>query len=294
MRARQAVRHHALRHRDHACAARREGLHHRRPGDRRHGDARRCRPCRHDRQGQARFRRQALARAARSSWRRAASSSSASLTDDPQTVLDEGAQIVARSGPADADAHARPCDVELLEPDLRPLDRPGAGRRRPRAHRASACMSRRRDGFAAVQVMRAGVLRSRGRARPMLETMHAAPARFRQRGRRRAPAPATIRAAAAAARFALRLDDGRCRRARRRSPVSASISALNTLRGARRAPVAAARPGRMAADRPGGETRGHRGRRSPAALGERFHSLVDVGHRNVAIEVSGRRCAPTF
>ena len=33
------IRHHALRHRGDAPAARREGLHHRRPGDRRHGDA---------------------------------------------------------------------------------------------------------------------------------------------------------------------------------------------------------------------------------------------------------------
>ena len=36
--------HGALRHRGHARAARREGLHHHRPGNRRRGDARRCRP----------------------------------------------------------------------------------------------------------------------------------------------------------------------------------------------------------------------------------------------------------
>ena len=59
----QQVRHHPLRHRSHARAARREGLHHRRPGDRRHGDARRRRPRLGDRQDQARLRRQALAAA---------------------------------------------------------------------------------------------------------------------------------------------------------------------------------------------------------------------------------------
>ena len=66
-----------LRHRDHARAARREGLHHRRPGDRRHGDARRRRPRLGDRQGQARLRRQALAVAPRHAGAPTASSSSA-------------------------------------------------------------------------------------------------------------------------------------------------------------------------------------------------------------------------
>ena len=49
LRARPGLRHHALRHRDHARAARRARLHHRRAGDGRHGDAGRSRPRRHDR-----------------------------------------------------------------------------------------------------------------------------------------------------------------------------------------------------------------------------------------------------
>ena len=65
VRRRLLARHHALRHRSDACAARREGLHHRRPGHRRHGDARRRRPRLGDRQGEEGFRRQALARAPR-------------------------------------------------------------------------------------------------------------------------------------------------------------------------------------------------------------------------------------
>ena len=72
-----AARRLRLRHRGDARAARREGLHHRRPGDRRHGDAGRCRPRLGDRQGQARFRRQALAVAAGHGEARTASSSSA-------------------------------------------------------------------------------------------------------------------------------------------------------------------------------------------------------------------------
>ena len=64
MAAGRAVRHHALRHRGDARAARREGLHHRRPGDRRHGHA--ARP-RHglDRQQEEGLPRQALAGALR-------------------------------------------------------------------------------------------------------------------------------------------------------------------------------------------------------------------------------------
>ena len=54
-----AARHLRLRHRGDARAARREGLHHRRPGHRRHGDARRRRARLGDRQGEAGLRRQA-------------------------------------------------------------------------------------------------------------------------------------------------------------------------------------------------------------------------------------------
>ncbi len=45
------------------------------------------------------------------------------VTDDPKLVLDGGAQIV--DDPAsDPDADARPRHVELLEPELRPLQSP--------------------------------------------------------------------------------------------------------------------------------------------------------------------------
>ena len=59
------LRHHALRHRDHARAARREGLHHRRSGDRRHRHARQRRARLGDWQSKEGFRRQARAGAAR-------------------------------------------------------------------------------------------------------------------------------------------------------------------------------------------------------------------------------------
>ena len=90
-----SARHHALRHRDDARAARREGLHHRRPGHRRHGDAGRCRPRLGHRQAQAGLRRQALARARGDEARRSASSSSACSRAIRQRVLEEGAQVVA-------------------------------------------------------------------------------------------------------------------------------------------------------------------------------------------------------
>ena len=67
-----------LRHRGDACDASREGLCHCRPGDRRHGDARRPWPRRNDRKNEERFRRQALACAPRHAGRAIASSSSGS------------------------------------------------------------------------------------------------------------------------------------------------------------------------------------------------------------------------
>ena len=62
---RRAVRHHALRHRGDARAARREGLRDRRAGDRRHADARGPRDGLDREPGQGRLRRQALAGAQR-------------------------------------------------------------------------------------------------------------------------------------------------------------------------------------------------------------------------------------
>ena len=61
----------------HARAARREGLHHRRPGHRRHGDAARSRHGLDRRQGEEGLHRQARPRAAGRARRRSASSSSA-------------------------------------------------------------------------------------------------------------------------------------------------------------------------------------------------------------------------
>ena len=76
-RARAGARHHALRHRGDARAARGEGLHRRRPGDRRHGDARRRGAGRAGRQVQAGLRRLPIAARGRISSRRGASSWSA-------------------------------------------------------------------------------------------------------------------------------------------------------------------------------------------------------------------------
>ena len=94
VRARKSLRHHALRHRGHARAARREGLHHRRPGDGRHGDARRCRAgaaggkAKGDFVGKRSLRRPDLVAPRRKQL-------VGLLTEDARTVLDEGAQLVA-------------------------------------------------------------------------------------------------------------------------------------------------------------------------------------------------------
>ena len=76
-------RHHALRHRDDARAARGEGLHHRRPGHGRHGDAARRRPRLGHRPEEAGLRRQALARARLDAVARTAGSSSACARATP-------------------------------------------------------------------------------------------------------------------------------------------------------------------------------------------------------------------
>ena len=55
------------------------------------------------------------------------------LTEDPRLVLEEGAQLVADPREPHPDDRARPRHVELRQRELRPLDRHGAGRRRPRA-----------------------------------------------------------------------------------------------------------------------------------------------------------------
>ena len=67
---RRRARHHAVRHRDDARAARREGLHHRRPGHRRLGDADRSRHGLDRRQEQEGLPRPTLARARRHGARR--------------------------------------------------------------------------------------------------------------------------------------------------------------------------------------------------------------------------------
>ena len=139
---RRAVRHHAVRDRDDARAARGEGLRDRRPGDRRHGHAAGPRAGLDDRQGQARLRRPALAPAHRRDARRTASSSSALL---PVRAAAEGAQLVLdASGPVpmlghvtssyDSAALGRPFALALLA-------------RRPRApRRDGARAARRPDG----------------------------------------------------------------------------------------------------------------------------------------------------
>ena len=101
MQAGDDIRHHAVRHRDHARAARREGLHHRRPGHRRLGHARSISAWTGSSPREA--------RTSSAGARSAASRHGAPdrkqlvglLTEDPTEVLPEGAQLVAeRQGAA--------------------------------------------------------------------------------------------------------------------------------------------------------------------------------------------------
>ena len=194
---RREVRHHALRHRGDARAARREGLHHRRPGDRRHGDARRSRHGLDRSPGRSR-------------------TSSASARSPAPTCASAGAQAAgrpaagrpatrcsrrARRSSADpaaggADDHARPRHLELLQPEPRPLLRARAGRGRPRPDRPEAVRAADRPD-ARGDRHRARVLRSRREPGCMAERAVAASRRWRRSGcGRAASGSASARASA--------------------------------------------------------------------------------------------------
>ena len=179
------VRHHALRHRGDARAARREGLHHRRPGHRRHGDAARSRHGLDRRDSRSRIssasarsraptsrradRKQlvgpAAGRPATSCSRRARRSSPSPAPAIPMTMLGHVTssyrspnlgRTFALAMVRDGRARHRP---EAVRADARPHDRGDrdrAGVRRP-GRRAAACLRPSRRPAAA----RAG---ARGRA----------------------------------------------------------------------------------------------------------------------------------
>ena len=123
--------------------ARRKGLHHRRSGHRRHGDAGRRGPRMGDRQGEEGFRRQAVARPAGHDGPRPQAACRAS---------DRGSGRSARRGRADhrdrqsgaRRACARPRHFSLLEPGDRALDRFRADRIGPQAPGRDLLLSRAR------------------------------------------------------------------------------------------------------------------------------------------------------
>ena len=152
-----------LRPRRAADAARRKGLHRRRPGDRRHGDARRSRHGQDGRDVEAGFHRQALAEPARSEARRAASNSSACCPRIPTIAPDEGAQIVAEDAPAQGTPALGHVTSSYMSPTLgrsfaMALVADG------RAKIGQTVYADRHRGRAAGEDRRAGVLRQGGPA----------------------------------------------------------------------------------------------------------------------------------
>ena len=166
-----AARDHAVRHRDDARPARREGLPDHRPGDRRHGDARRTSAWLGglDEEG---LHRPALAPPAGHAAGRTASSSSGCCRSTPTRSLPEGAQLVApdadlasRPGP-----DARPRHLDVSQRRARPDVRAGARQGRPRADRragagAAAGRPRRRGDDRRLRAVRPGEPAARRRAR---------------------------------------------------------------------------------------------------------------------------------
>ncbi len=138
------ARDHAVRHGDDARAARREGIHHRRPGHGRVGHAGRSRHGLDHRQEQG-FHRTALACAFGHAARR---SQTARWPHDPRPDprAARGRSDRRRCIGAGAGADAGPCDVELFQREPRPLDRAGTREGRPQAHRRDRGGSARGTG----------------------------------------------------------------------------------------------------------------------------------------------------
>ena len=128
-----AVRHHAVRHRDDARPAGREGLPDHRPGDRRHGHP--AGPRAWSWVGveeEARLHRQAVVRPRRRTSRPDRKQLVGLLPVDPDVLLPEGAQVIESPTvlPRAAGADARPRHLELSQRRARPDVRAGAGRAR--------------------------------------------------------------------------------------------------------------------------------------------------------------------
>ena len=99
-----------------------------------------------------------------------------------------------------ADGHARPCHLELLQPELRPLDRAGAGQERPQPHgRDGACAAGRphhprqgrRSPSSSIPKGSASMVEAYLRRSPLAHRGLA-----RQGGRRRPPMPTSSWASA--------------------------------------------------------------------------------------------------
>ena len=158
---RRRVRHHALRHRGDARAARREGLHHRRPGDRRHGDAGRRSGSTGRSARQAGLRRQALARAPG----HACAPDRKQLVGLLPTTRDSCSRKARRSSPT---RRAEPMPMlghvtsSYCSPN-RPLDRDGAGRG-GRARIGETVYATTPGGFLAAKIAPLPFLNEKSRA----------------------------------------------------------------------------------------------------------------------------------
>ena len=258
MAAGRAVRHHALRHRDDARAARREGLRDRRPGHRRHGHAARPRPGLDRLEAQGRLRRPPLARARRHAARRTASSSSGCCPRPER--LPEGAQLVV-----DPDA---PVPVPMVGPrhvELRQRRARAPVRARAAARAAASATARR-----VYAPLRGPRRRGRRSSSPCSTTRKGRAAMATDPGRARSAATADALAAAerpgavALARAAVPRADRPAAASRSRGAPSAVEAALG-VRAARRARTrrrrtrqpdrAVARPRRVARRRRAGRAR---------------------------------------
>ncbi len=282
---RSALRHHCLRHRGHARAARREGLHHRRPGHGWHGDALRSRHGLDRRQVEAGLPRQARPAAVRPARDGA---KAARRPADPGPGRGPGGgrpdRRHRRAGQTSG-ADDRPCHLQLSQPHARPLDRAGAGPRRARSAwrdhpRADAGTGDPGQGRAA------GVRRSRRQAAEWLSP----PARARSPAcpltrspvpnrSRSIPCPSAASSCCAAERRSM---------PRRRGCSARSCPALMASAETGRADVLGLGPDEwLILAEP--DNVGALATELSAALGTVHHAVVVVSDRMIGIGVAGRR-----
>ncbi len=204
------------------------------------------------------------------------------LTENPATVLEEGAQITARA------AAPRPAPTRSAT-SPRPTGAPcsAARSRWPWSRTGGPGWARRSTSRCRTASIAARIVETR------LRRPRRSPPQWLTRPRSHRTGPLALHHAVAVGQVGPRTRFALPRRATRRSPPLGAAFGVTPLTEACRARRrgrprrALARPRRMAAAGARRRSRGARRRTLEAALAGQPHSLVDISHRNAAFEITG-------